>query len=336
MSTSHYAPDSLLYYHALLNGKKNVSSQEARRYDQIFKGYLGERRLEEILLQLDQSRVFPLFNLLYEINGSEFQIDVVLLTSNTIYLLEVKNFTGDYIIENNKIYSLHSRTQIYNPLHQLERTEYLFKKLLDNFNIKMKISSHVVFINPRFVLYGAQVQSPFLFASQVERFLKRIVDATRPLTQKIYVLAEKLSKASNQSSIYNRFPKINKSEIKKGTYCIHCFQSLERKGITSFHCKNCNKQFKNEEIILQIVYQRYVLFPEDQVTVGKVAGWCNHKISKPTIRRILTDHFNIQENGRYTVYTFKQKNQHREFLSKYINEKVKEESEQIKISLTLA
>src|SRR5699024_12045086 len=95
------------------------------RYEQVYKGYLGEKRFREILEQYGSSKVYPLYNLWFDINGSEFQIDTILLTSNTIYLLEIKNFTGDYVIEESKIHSLQSRTQIYNPVNQLERTEYL-------------------------------------------------------------------------------------------------------------------------------------------------------------------------------------------------------------------
>ena len=325
MSRSLSVPNSLLYYNAFLARKSNVSASEMTRYEQIYKGYLGEKRFREILERYDSSKVYPLYNLWFDINGSEFQIDAILFTSHTIYLLEIKNFTGDYVIEESKIYSLQSRTQIYNPVNQLERTEYLFQRLLKQFNYSAKISSHVVFINDHFWLYGATINSPFIFSPQIESFVKKIYNNSRPLPQRMYMLAEKLSKLDNQKSIYDRFPNMKKADIKRGLFCIHCFQSLKRKNLFKFDCKQCDISYDLDEVVLQAISQFYILFPKERITVGKVSDWCNYEISRKTIVRILKTYLDIHRKGSYTSYSWKESFNPIMFLANYLEEKAKED-----------
>lgn len=333
MSKITQVPDTLLYYYALLNRKKKVTASESRQFERSFKGYLGEKSLASLLSQFESSKILPLYNLLYEINGSEFQIDTALVTYNRVYLLEVKNFFGDYIIENNKIYSLNKRTQIYNPVHQLERTEYMFKKLLAKLDITTNVTSYVVFINPHFVLYGAQVQSPFLFASQVDIFLKKIARQSRPLSQKEYILVEKLTQENIQVSMYDRLPEVQPSEIKNNIACVYCFNNIKKDNSFYFFCPSCKKYFDNEEVILQTIYLRYTLFPQEEITVGNISEWCNGELSKHTIRRVLAKYFHVHRKGRYTLYSFKNENQHKNFLSSYIIEKAEEERKRLNLPL---
>src|SRR5699024_10725364 len=138
MDELHF-PWPLLIFEAL-DSRREMSSDELERYRRLEKGFFGEKMLLDQLNSIDRSKVLSLFDFLFEIENQEVQIDCLLLTYETIFLLEVKNYSGDYYFKNNKIYHLNTNREINNPITQLECTEFLFKKLLQDMCINFSIS----------------------------------------------------------------------------------------------------------------------------------------------------------------------------------------------------
>src|SRR5699024_10855694 len=99
------APSSLLIYETL-RPRKHFSQEETQRYKQVKKGFAGEKELSHLLQSNNYKNIRPLFDCLFDFKGSEFQIDCILLTEDTIFLLEVKNYTSEYYMENNNLYHL--------------------------------------------------------------------------------------------------------------------------------------------------------------------------------------------------------------------------------------
>src|SRR5690625_1914603 len=166
-------PISLLTYNSLV-ARQPLTAKQSKYFSQLQKGYLGEKKLESMLIEKSYKNIVPLFDCLFEVERSEVQIDCLLVTSNTIYLLEVKNYSVDYYIKNNQVYHLQSHREIYNPLNQIERSAFLLKKLLEELNIKIVVKPYVVFINYEFFCYDVGPHLPFIFPSQITRFLNKI------------------------------------------------------------------------------------------------------------------------------------------------------------------
>ena len=127
----------------------------------------------------------------WKVNNSVLQIDTALLTQGIIYLFEVKNYEGDYYIDNDRWFSI-SKTEIKNPLHQLKRNKYLFRRLLQDLGVHFSIESYLVFINPHFNLFQAPLNQSIIFPTQLKRFLKKINSLSSKLTDKHLKLSELL------------------------------------------------------------------------------------------------------------------------------------------------
>src|SRR5699024_9264707 len=136
-------------------------------------GYEGEMQFYQILNQELHNEPIKLFNVHLKINGSECQIDALLIFQNEIILFEVKNYQGDFIIKGDQWYTL-SKQEIRNPLHQLRRTELLIHQLLTMHNLSLKVRSFVVFIYSEFKLYQTPSHIPAVFLHQMKRFLNQI------------------------------------------------------------------------------------------------------------------------------------------------------------------
>ncbi|GLB59644.1 nuclease-related domain-containing protein [Cytobacillus sp. NCCP-133] len=126
-----------------------LSEKDVNRFWNLEKGFSGELQFDR-MLQEGPSDWIILNGLLLESNNTMFQIDTLLIAGGTIYVFEVKNYEGDYYIENERWYSLLSKSEIKNPLLQLQRSETLLRGLLKELGFNLIIKSHLVFINPCF------------------------------------------------------------------------------------------------------------------------------------------------------------------------------------------
>lgn len=314
-------PPSLLIYETLLS-RKVLSPKEKQQYERIQKGFDGEWKLIHYLNKMKPDKMFPLFNCLFDVNGQEIQIDCLLLTNDTIFLLEVKNFTGDYYFENSKIYSLQTRNEIYNPMMQIERTEFLFKRLLRNMRVQMPVRSFILFVNHRFMLYCVNPQLPMIFPSQVERFLQKTGKNANPLTQRIRDFADHLMEQRKSHSRYEQLPEYHLSELKRGLFCWHCHKKLVRDGQLYFSCPDCRGSFHIDSVVMYAVAQFHLLFPVRKITPRYIVDWCDHIVSRVFISRLLSNELEKVAKGKYTYYKFRDKEHYLDLLmrSKFITE----------------
>lgn len=140
-----------------LNSRMNLSKQDRLSYKNLHKGYIGEKKFYHLLAKGLSIDCLILSDLLLKNNHTEFQIDHLLICQNKIYLFEVKNFEGDFYIQNDHWYVAATGKEIRNPLLQLQRTEFLFRHLLEHLGFDLEIKSYIILINKEFMLY----QAPF-------------------------------------------------------------------------------------------------------------------------------------------------------------------------------
>lgn len=302
-------PHSLLVYETLLS-RKDGSAQEKQYYERLRKGFIGEKRLAEFVAAGNFEKILPLYNCLFEIEGAEFQIDSLLITADMIFLLEVKNYSRDYYIENNKLFNFETKKEIYNPITQLERTEYLLKKLLDEMRINIQVQPYVLFINPEFMVYGATPRLPMIFPPQVRRFLQKVnANATAP-TDHTRRLLNRLEKKRKEKSSYERIPEYDLSQLKRGVFCERCFAELVRENQYTLFCSDCQKKYLLDDAILFAVAQFHLLFPRKKITTKSVKNWCGGTASRSYISDFLQRKLNHVKRGPYSYSEFKSKNEH--------------------------
>src|SRR5699024_8443803 len=128
-----------------------------------------------------------------------------------------------------------------NPISQLDRTEFLFKRMLSELQVNLKVQSYVLFVNYDFKLYGSLVNMPMIFPSQIKRFLKITNENARYLTENTKNLMKILAERRKKISTYERYPKYDLTQLKRGVFCQNCSLKLVRKGQLRFICKYCCK-----------------------------------------------------------------------------------------------
>ena len=141
-------------------------------YFNLEKGFAGEVQFDLLTEEL-QCDCLILNDLLLEVNKTKFQIDTAIIFQETIYLSEVKNYEGDFYYESDIFYTFSGKEKK-DPLDQLNRGKSLFRQLLQSLGYHLTIDGSVVFVNPEFFLYQAPKNLPFIFPTQLNRFMKKL------------------------------------------------------------------------------------------------------------------------------------------------------------------
>ncbi|OIJ19135.1 hypothetical protein BKP45_14290 [Anaerobacillus alkalidiazotrophicus] len=144
-------------------------------------------------------------------NNTNIQIDSLIISPVKIYLLDVKNYEGNYYIESDRWYSM-PKSESKNPLLQLKRTETQLQRLLEDLRINLSVESYVVFVNPEFHLYQAPIDEPIIFPTQLNRFCNKLNLNTSKMKVNHSNLAEKLLSIHLSESPYKRIPDYNYDE----------------------------------------------------------------------------------------------------------------------------
>lgn len=274
-----------------LNARMTLTDKEVNYYSNIEKGFEGERRSDEWIKNLTDEWLV-LHDLLLEYNHSEFQIDTLVIAYGKTYILDVKNFEGDHYIDGDKWFRV-PRSEINNPIHQLDRCENLLGKLLHGLGYNFPIESYLIFNNPEFHLYQPSINTFIINPTQLNRFLKKLNAQPVKLTKKHYQLAEKLASLHIVKSPYPLLPKYSYKQLKKGPLCPKCYSPLIKIDEYYFGCDPCDYKEDSESAILRNIKEFVLLFPDQKITVNTIYDWCGGQKSKKAIRRALSRNFKL-------------------------------------------
>ncbi|NHC38569.1 NERD domain-containing protein [Bacillus sp. MM2020_1] len=274
-----------------LNARMSLSDKDATNFLILKKGFEGEQKSDIWLEGLSDDWLI-IHDLLLEYNYSKFQIDTLLISSDKIYPLDVKNFEGDYYVEGEKWYtSVKKETK--NPLHQLSRCEISFRPLLRDLGYRYPLESYLIFINPEFHLYLTTVNTSIIFPTQLNRFLKKLNANAKPgkLNKSHLKLAEQLVSLHLVESPYPRLPAYGYGQLVKGILCPQCYNFYIEVIGGLLVCNSCGCKEEVESAVLRSVTELQLLFPDQKITTKIVHEWCTIIKSEKTIRRILTKNY---------------------------------------------
>lgn len=269
-------------------------------YINLEKGFIGELQFDERMKNVTSNLLF-LNDLLFECNNTLFQIDTLLLTPSMIYFFEVKNFDGNYYIEDEKWYT-YSNKEIQNPLFQLHRSETLLRRMLQDIGLNSPLEPNLCFINPEFHLYQAPRSQQIIFLPQLPRFIKKLNTLSGKINAGHFKLAEKLVDLHITKSPYEKKPEYSWHDLRKGITCYNCHSFIEQNSGEEIFCRKCGTREKAALAILRNVDEFVLLFPERKISTMAMYDWCGGIRSKRVIRRVLQKKFSMISGGRHSYF----------------------------------
>lgn len=288
-----------------LRSRMTLSQKEELNFNNLHKGFIGEKIFYDRLATSLSIDYILLNGLLLQSNQTEFQIDHLLICQNTLYLFEVKNYEGDFYIQDNKWYAATSEKEIRNPLLQLERSEFFLRSFLQPLRVSLEIKPYIVFVNPEFMLYHAPMHQSIIYPAQINRFIQKLNATPSALMKKHERLANHLVSSHLTTSAYEKLPEYDYHQLKKGITCKHCLKFLSSYSQMNLYCTICDRFETNESAVLRNVQVFNLLFPNEKITTKIIYDWCGKLISQKIIRRILQKNLHFKYNGRYSYYVIK-------------------------------
>ena len=284
----------------ILNARMELEEKDKQNYHNLEKGFEGELKFDGLMTNLQQERLI-LNDLLLEKNTTRFQIDSFHIAQATVYHFEVKNFEGDYYIENDRFYT-YSGKEILNPLHQLRRSETLLRQVLQNLGYSFPIESYLIFVNPSFTLYQAPKDPCIIFPTQLDRILLKMNRApSSNLNTRHTKLAEKLLALHQIDDPYKRLPLYSFEGVRKGVCCANCDSFNLSVGKQIIVCNVCSKKEEVNQAVMRTIWEYRLLFPNNKLTTTVLYKWCSI-ISLKTIRRVLCNNFKQTGQNRGIFY----------------------------------
>ncbi|MEW9053705.1 MAG: nuclease-related domain-containing protein [Neobacillus sp.] len=273
-----------------LNARMVIPIDHVKKLKTLQKGYEGEQRSDTWLKDNLTDNWLVIHDLLLEYQGSKFQIDTLIIAFERVFLLDIKNFEGDYFEEDDK-WRTETYPTIHNPLHQLNRCETLFLKLLHELGYQHPVEPHLIFNNPEFHLYTSSKHATIVFPTQLNRFMKKLNARPVKLNNRDFQLAEQLVSRHIVESPYPNLPSYTYDQLKKGIICPDCYSFFTYFNKATLCCKKCGCKEGLDDAVIRSVKELKLLFPEKVITTEIVFEWCSIIKSRKIIRRVLSRHF---------------------------------------------
>ncbi|MHC0039561.1 nuclease-related domain-containing protein [Pseudoneobacillus sp. C159] len=283
-----------------LNCRTILSPQDKGLYLHNKKGFEGELEFDKLLENVNINGIL-INDLLIKVQGKYSQIDSILITKLAILLSEVKNFEGDYYIENGKWY-FSPEDEIDNPVTQLDRCSDLFRRMLNEIGYSYPIEKKLVFVNPNFTLYQAPLNLPIILPTQLNRFVNHLNSMPSQLNETHYFLAKKILDRHIAVNPYSRIPSYTYEELKKGIICSICHSFLSQFNTKKVCCNHCGAEEDVKLAVLRSTKELQMLFPDMPITTNLVYEWCGIVRSKRAIREILHQNFTVIGQTSNTHY----------------------------------
>ncbi|MEC1524782.1 nuclease-related domain-containing protein [Neobacillus niacini] len=269
-----------------LNTRMELTQEERLHYFNLEKGYEGEVQFDRKAEVIQEERYF-INDLLLKINNSYFQIDSTLISQEVIRLIDVKNFEGDFCLDKDRFFLVKTGREYKNPINQLNKCAAQFRQLLQDLKLNYLVEATIIFINPEFTLYNAQVDHPIILPTQVNRFFKSINDTSSKLNDGHKKLAQQLLSLHQTTNPFTQVPNYQYDQLKKDMYCKFCRSFLVSLQTHHFVCGKCGGHETIEAAILRNVKEFQLLFPERKITTTNIYEWCNVDLTKRTFCRVL-------------------------------------------------
>ena len=285
-----------------LNTRMELVEDKRKYYLSLEKGFIGELQFDS-LTELLQCNCLILNDLELDVNNSRIQLDTVIIYQDSIVMIEVKNFEGDYCYDPES-FTTKSGLEIKNPLDQLKRSKSLFRQLCQKNGINLSIEAFVVFINPDFTLYQAPKNLPFIFPTQLHRFLEKLNSRPSNLSNSHTKFAELLVSLHKHEPNYRQISSYEYEQLKKGITCksCHSFSLTLPVRYKTVVCNECGFKELVDEAVLRSIEEFKLLFPDRKITTKAIHEWCQIVEPLKRIKKILLGYFNKTNDHRWTYF----------------------------------
>ncbi|ULG71582.1 nuclease-related domain-containing protein [Macrococcus brunensis] len=256
-----------------------LNDHDDMKLSTYLRGIEGETAFYELIKHSICIKLWD-FNLRYK--GSS-QYDFLIWHKDTLFHFDIKNFTAHYKIVNHQFVS--ERDYVHTDVtSQLNKAYYKLETFLKNQQVKAKVVSKTIFINPGFNLSADSVPDHVILPHQIEKLIEFISSIVPQPVHSIH--AEKMKLFHYSGAHFDRIHYYPFEEYKQGMRCPKCrrLTILHQQKKRYVTCQHCQHRIDNQTALIHLM-KEMTLPKNDALTSTEVSVWSG--FPKSTVRGIV-------------------------------------------------
>ncbi|WP_157967411.1 nuclease-related domain-containing protein [Paraliobacillus zengyii] len=273
-------------------------------------GYNGEQLLDYYYRQLVKQPLFLHGLRIKDKVGSDFfQIDTLMLFSNFILIVEVKNYTGSltYEVETGLLTRKRDNgalDRFDDPRAQVEMQRSRLQRYLDRPDIP--VYTVVVFANPNCILQVNGTQPNFLLRERLPQHITQLLasHSSVPTNQPETLQLANHLRDSHQPSNVTVFEKyrIHRKSIRNGVWCTSCKRAFMIRENRSWHCPS---SFHKDSDASSRTFQEFKILFGNEITNQQAREFLNLESRKTATRLLQKANFKVIGKNKGVKYILK-------------------------------
>lgn len=301
-------PTDLDIKRILLARSPNPTVEDEKEVSRLKAGEVGEQKVVELFQKYGLTHWVGLQNIWLE-NYGTFEIDLTVTTNHCQYVIEIKNYKGDYKYKDG-VSTVGDFIIPKNPIDQARQAVSNMKNIMKEYPQHLPVKGVLIFTGEK---SHVSIQSP------VDDILIMKLDDLYAFIQKM-ILEEQghAYHSTNIQSVLDHIetfevacpypPKpITKNQLKKirrGISCAYC-GNYELKFQKSYVKCKCGLEEPREEAVIRTICEYGALHFENHLFTRKLLDFLDDQVSYTYLQRLLVKHFEMMKNQRYTYYVNK-------------------------------
>lgn len=242
-----HKPSTVQAYLYELENRVHMELDDYYKFVKYKKGFEGELRFFEMIEHLEGEYI-----IIWDINivkPVRVQFDFIIITANNILHFDIKNYSGNYRYQNNRLMSEQGKTDK-DIFIQLDNADSYLKQLIAKYEMPQKLISKIIFINEDFHLTGFSGKECVMFSHELEPVFNYL-KSCKGITQQMINFADALIQLHDNESVDNRIHYYNIEDLKLGLRCPKC-RKIEMRRVAEkqyLQC-SCGYRMSNKDAIL--------------------------------------------------------------------------------------
>ena len=278
-----------LQYLSILNTRTNLTASEERNLRVLKKGYQAEREFDDLTKLVFKRSDLILDDLTLKYGESIVQIDKLLAVKDVLYLIDIKNYSGQYTFQNGSWFR-NNRVLSHSIFGQIDRARDILLCILQDKKIQMSVKSVIIFWDPN---ASISIQGP------TNHIIKYYTDVTFWLKHLSLLASEVENKtawkeAVSSFQIPDSFPHYefdSERSMTIGICCPECQNFNWDEHRFFLQCQKCDYAEAKEMAYVRTICDWGVIFFKDDLQNRLLFEFFGNNCQKHYLKIMLHKHF---------------------------------------------
>jgi len=269
--------------------RKQLTEEQRRALQRLQKGFLGEQQMDKLAKMFLSEKVLVIDDITLQYQNTVVQIDKILIIGNTVYIIDVKFYQGNYILQNNS-WIRGGKFLTSNILEQLRKAVRVIENVFKEQQIDLQVKGVLAFLNPESsIQIKDQIPETVLSFNEIPAWLLALTQ--QPVNERYYhwqsaLLQYRIDNYRTKCTLSSQEAK----QLQKGIRCPRCHQF---KVVDKRHTVKCDCGYvePKETAYTRTICEFGVIFHNQVLKLKKLKEFFGEQVDEHYLKHILKKHF---------------------------------------------